>query len=114
MRVLTRAEVEDQILSIGEAMEQATYEYEDRSIEAAEAEADYKYAVAECAVLLASHGQKMTVADRQTRIDMQCDQQFRVWKLAEARRQALKETLLTLRARMDALRTLNASIRAQT
>lgn len=114
-RVLAQVEVEQQILDVCDALDVETHRYSEVADLAADAEADYKLAYARAVVGLAAHGSmKMTAADRQARAELSAAEQLRVWKIADARRAATKEALLSLRARLDALRTLNASIRNNT
>lgn len=115
MRVLAQVEVEQQILDICDALDAETHRYSEVADLAADAEADYKLAYARAVVTAAAHGSiKMTAPERQARAELAAAEQLRVWKIAEARRAATKEALLSLRARLDALRTLNASIRNAT
>jgi hypothetical protein len=51
---------------------------------------------------------------RDARALLACEAEFRRYKIAEASRNATKEHLASLRARLDAERTLSANVRAQT
>ena len=113
-RVLTQGQIEDHILSIAEELEEQTYEYARLSEIAAEAEADYKRAASSKYVQLVTLPTKISVVEKQARVDTATEGEFRTWKIAEARRQACREALLSLRARLDALRTLSANVRHQT
>jgi hypothetical protein len=113
-RLLTQGDIEHNIIALSDQLEEQTYLYEQVSDDAAEAEADYKLANAQAMIRIAASGIKTTVQDRQARVDVECNEQFRVWKIAEARRQSCKEHLLSLRARMDAQRSLAANVRHQT
>lgn len=113
-RVLTQGQIEDHILAIADQLEEETYEYARLSEIAAEAEADYKRAASSKYVQLATLPTKASVVERQARVDAATEGEFRAWKIAEARRQASREALLSLRARIDALRTLSANVRHQT
>lgn len=112
--VLTQADIEGNILALSDQLEEETYLYSQLSDEAAIAEANYKQAAAVHLVTLAAAGAKMTAPERQARVDVHCADQFRAWKVQEARRQACKEALLSLRARIDAQRSLAANVRHQT
>jgi len=112
MKQLTQGEVEAQILQAVEALEESTENYAILSDEAATAEADYKLRHARAIVTLSDV--KATAAEKGARADLTSAEELRAWKIAEARRQASKEHLLSLRARLDALRSLSANIRAQT
>lgn len=114
MKMLTQGDIERMIVSLCDALEDETYAYSDLSDKAAETEADYKYEAARIVVALSADGHKMTALERQARVDLKCADQFRAWKIAEARRQASKEALQSIRARLDATRTLSANVRHQT
>jgi len=114
-RPLILAEVEDELLRLSDELERETDAYDALATAAATAEADAKYAVA--VVTLQSFDAEPkgpTLALRQARIDHATHDELRRWKIADARRAAKREMLLSLRARMEALRTLAASLRVQT
>jgi hypothetical protein len=113
-RLLTQGEIERMILDITNQLEEETYTYATLSDEAASAEADYKLSAARQLLAIAASGRKLTAPEKQATVDVACSEAFRIWKIAEARRGACKEALLSLRARLDAQRSLAANIRAQT
>lgn len=112
-RPLTQVEVEESIARVIEEMESHTEEYETLSIQAAEADADYKRKSAHALLAVIEHGQKMTVAERMARADLMCNDEYRTHLITVASRNSKREYLTSLRAHLDALRTLNASIRGQ-
>ena len=112
MKLLNQGQVENMILQIADALDDTTHTYADISDAAATAEADYKLRIARAVITLANTDAKMTALERQARADIASAEELRTWKTTEASRQATKEHLLSLRARLDALRTLNASIRS--
>ena len=112
--LLTQGQTEQTILQICEDLEQETYLYAELSDSAATAEADYKLARSRSYVLLSERHPKMTASEREMRADLNSAEQMRNWKLYEARRQATRESLISLRARLDALRSISANIRHQT
>lgn len=112
--LLTQGDIEHSIIALSDQLEEQTYLYAQLSDEAAEAEADYKLEAGRLLIGIASSGAKMTAQERQARVDVNCSDSFRSWKLAEARRQSCKEALLSLRGRMDAQRSLAANVRHQT
>lgn len=115
MRSLTLVEVEEELVRLSDALDTETHEYDQRSRVAALAEADHKLAVATATLRSYDHEPKgPTLALRQARIDSETADSLRAWKIADARRAAKREMLLSLRARMEALRTLAASLRVQT
>ncbi len=114
-RTLNPVDVEFAILDLCDALETETEQYAGLSELAAGAEADYKLKSAQTHVqLAASSSLKMTVHEKQARADLAANDQFRVFKIGEARKQASKEAMLSIRARLDAMRTLSASLRNQT
>ena len=114
-RLLTQGDIETAILALSDELESQTYAYSELSDTAAVAEADYKIRLARALVGFAADPSiKMTATERQARVDLHCAAELRSWKIAEARRQATKETLLSLRSRLDAMRTLSANVRHST
>jgi hypothetical protein len=113
-RLLTQGDIERSIIAFSDQLEEQTYMYARLSDEAAEAEADFKLEAGKQLIGLIASGSKMTAQEKQARVDIACTNAFRIWKLAEARRQSCKEALLSLRARMDAQRSLAANVRHQT
>jgi hypothetical protein len=112
-RPLTQAEVESAILDTADALDRVTHEFADISDAAAEAEADYKLAVARTWLGIVGGERKMTTTERQMRTDALTNDALRAYKVAEARRASTREALLSYRARIDALRTVSANVRAQ-
>lgn len=114
MRHLTQGQIEDDILSVSDALEAGTEQFADVTDLAATCEADYKLSYARAFVGLANTQSKMTAPEKQARSELHAAAELRAWKIAEARRLSAKENLLSLRARLDALRTVSANIRSQT
>lgn len=112
-RPLSLVEVEERILNVIDAMETASEEYEDLAREAALSEADYKRDVARTKLAVIQHGDKMTVGERDAKVDAMTADAHKQHLLATAARNSKREYLTTLRSHLDALRTLNASIRGQ-
>lgn len=116
-RLLTQAEVEEDIGRICRAMEAETHRYDDLAREAAETEADYKgaFARAMIATAAASRGDRSVTANEKEAIaTAETITELRVWKLSQAKLAATKEALLSMRAHLDAMRSLSANIRSQT
>lgn len=113
-RPLSQVEVELDIAAVVEDMEKHTEEYDDIAREAAEAEADYKRDAAHALLAVIEHSGKMTVGERQARADLMVAGAYKRHLVTTAARNSKREYLQTLRAHLDALRTLNASIRGQT
>ena len=113
-RPLTQVEIEERIDHVIEELEQHTEQYEDIARTAAEAEADYRAKSAHATLAVIQHGDKMTVGERSARTDLMCQAEYKEHLVTTAARNSKREYLQTLRAHLDALRTLNASIRGQT
>lgn len=113
-RLITQAEVEEQIMSLSNDLEAATDLYGDQAEEAAEREYDYKHRHASRIVKLADDGRKMTAPVRAAMADLEASTEFRLHLLAKARKETTKEAMLSLRHRIDAMRTLAANVRYQT
>jgi len=113
-RPLSQVEIEDRIQDVIEEMERATEEYETMSKDAAEAEADYKNRFARATLAVIEHSEKMTVGEREARVTIMCKDEHKTYLVTQATRNSRREYLTTIRAHLDALRTLNASVRNQT
>ena len=113
-RILTQGDIEQSILALCDELEEETYRYAELADLAAEAEADYKEKASRTFVAIANMDVKMTAGEKSARVDEMTCQELRIFKINEARRHASKEALLSLRARLDALRTLSANVRHQT
>ena len=111
--MLLPVDIDRQILAIANALEGETERYAQVAELAATCEADYKVKAARVWVTTAAAGKGMTAGERQARADIAAGDELRAWKIAEARRAATKEALLSMRARLDALRTLAANVRHQ-
>jgi hypothetical protein len=114
LRPLSQVEVEDRIQDVIERMERDTEEYDDIAKAAAEAEADYRLESGRARLAIIQHGEKMTVGERDARVDVMTHEAHKNYLIRAAARNSKREHLLTLRAHLDSLRTLNASIRNQT
>lgn len=112
--VLSQHDVEQRMIEIDDALAETTLAYADLADAAADAEAVYKEQLARALLAVAASADKATAAVRQARAELACVDAFRTYKLADARRGACREALLSYRARLDSLRTLNANIRAVT
>lgn len=115
--LLSPTEVEAQIMRVSAALEEETSNYAEVCEVAARAEADYKLAWSRSLITVANDhrgDRTVTASEREAIADRDASDTFRVWKINDARRAASKEALLSLRARIDALRTLSANLRVQT
>jgi len=115
-RLLTQGEVEREIMRLSDELEDETHRYADVGELVVNAELDYKGAHAASIISAAanSDGTKRTVAERDAWATTETIDLMRTWRIHEARQEATKQSLLSLRNRLDALRTLAANIRAST
>lgn len=114
-RPLPLVEIEARILALDDQLEAATERFADLSEDAAIAEATYKRRHS-TAILNAeaSSTRKINAAEKVAFADRQADDEFRLWRIADARMRSCREHLLSLRDRLGALRTLAANVRNQT
>lgn len=101
------AEVEQELERLIERLEVATDDYAVMAREAGEAEVGYKVAYAKA--LLTASG---TVAIREATATVATEVEALRRRIAEARVQAQRELLFTIRGAIDAVRTISASLRA--
>lgn len=107
--MLTRVAIEEQIMAVSNDLEEATIEYEQRARTAAVAEVTHKVAQAKAFV-----GAEGSVAQREALATLAVEHLLMDRQVASAVLASHKEAMNTLRARLDALRSLSASVRAQT
>jgi hypothetical protein len=105
-----------QIIDTLEELEKATEVYGSAIDRAAVAEAKFKLAHADALIRLASGALpgKMTAATRDAHALIQSRDEYEISMVYDAAAEAAKQYLYTLRARLDALRTLNANVRLLT
>ena len=105
-----------QIIAVLDELEKATDVYGEAIGRAATSESKYRLAHAEATIRLADGALpgKMTVATREAHALLQSRHEYEVWMVFDAAAEAAKQYLYSLRARLDALRTLNANVRALT
>lgn len=99
-------------------LEALTEEFATLSDGEAEAENAYKRRKYRAVVVLTERptlpdGRKTTVDWREAQAETIATDEAEAYRLAQARLRATKEALLTKRARLDALRSLAANVRAQ-
>lgn len=108
-RPLTAIEVEGELLRLMERLEQDTEELAFRAQQAAEAEANHKGRWA--SVFLQAEG---TESKRKAEADVVVHDLYLKRKVTEGLYLATRESCSSLRAQLDALRTISANIRSQT
>ncbi len=106
---LTAVLVESEIMRLVDELENRTYELAGRARLAAESEANHKAKWA-----FAFIGAEGTEARRKAEADAKCHEDYMKRKIEEGLYASCKESLLSLRSQLDALRSISANIRSQT
>jgi hypothetical protein len=105
---VSQVEIENELLRLLDILEDCTITFRKLATDEAEAEADYKHAWAK--EYLSAKG---SIKERESWAAYKLESELRQWKIAEALCRSMKEKLTSLRTSIDALRTLNANVRAQ-
>ena len=107
--VTTPFEIEQMLARSLKRLDDATAEYRDIEMAAAEAEADYRKAkgVKGLAIIRAN----LPAKERDARIELELDEERRNHLAAQAVLHSQRELLNSQRTRIEALRSLNASVR---
>lgn len=114
-RPLTPADAEQALWDAIGDLEESTEAYDDISAEAAKAEAWYKREAARKAIAIIASGQygRGSAKERDARIELETTEEHETYLVKEAARHSAREHLLSLRIRIEALRTISSSIRGQ-
>lgn len=105
---ISQVEIEQELLRLIDALETETEKFEVLAIDAAKKEAEYKSNWAK--EYLAAKG---SIKEREAWADYKLDQMAFDHKISEALVKTKRESLLSLRTSIDAMRTLNANVRVQ-
>lgn len=105
---ISQVEIEEELLRLINALETETEKFEVLAVDAAKKEADYKSNWAR--EYLSAKG---SIKEREAWADYKLDQMAFDYKIAEALVKTKRESLLSLRTSIDAMRTLNANVRVQ-
>lgn len=108
---VTQVDLEAEILRICGRMETDIDLLVTLGEQRAEAEAEYKYRHARAMMDQEAIG-KVPVATKEAFAHLRASDQFKTWKLLEAREKATQQSLLASRSRLDAMRTICANVRA--
>lgn len=109
MNQLAQMDLESEMIRICQRMEDDVDVLAQVSTERAEAEADYKHKHARA---LIDQTDKMPVGVKDAMAHLRATEDYRRWKLLEAREKATQQSLVASRSRLDALRTICANVRA--
>ena len=105
---ISQVDIEEELIRLINKLESETEQVEVVAIDSSKKEALYKSNWAK--EYLSAKG---SIKEREAWADYKMDQQNFEYKCAEALVKAKRELLLSIRASMDAIRTLNANVRTQ-
>ena len=105
---ISQVDIEQELLRLMDTLENETEQFESLSMDMAKKEALYKANWAR--EYLSAKG---SIKEREAWSDYKLADQILDYKIAEGLVKAKREKLLSLRTSIDALRTLNANVRAQ-
>ena len=113
---LIQTDVERLMVKLGKQLEEGTEDFSKLAEEKAVAESEYKerYWIA-LVKQIDSEGtgmHRLTAPQKEARASLVAREEFRRFKLMEAREKAAQQFLITIRARLDSLRTIAANVRA--
>jgi hypothetical protein len=107
--VTTPYEIEQMLARALKRLDELTTEYRRVEMDAAIAEADYRRAKGVKALAIIRGN--LPAKERDARIELELDEERRVHLIAQAELHSHRELLNTIRTRIEALRSLNASVR---
>ncbi|CAB4169633.1 hypothetical protein UFOVP1305_14 [uncultured Caudovirales phage] len=110
---VTQADVESMLVSLSDALAEATDEFRDLCEVHARAEMDYKHAYHSAVVALATQA-RVTADVRKSTAWLRSENQERAYSILSAAKEAAREHMRSLVTRIEATRTLSANVRAQT
>lgn len=113
-QVLTQAEIEKYITDISDDLDSATHAYGDALNASAEAEGNYRVEYAKAMTRLKFGERKMSDEAAKQQATIECEELLHERLSKGAVERYLEERCRSLRARLDAVRTLSANVRAQT
>jgi len=105
---ISQIEIEQELLRFMDLLESETEAFEVLAVDAAKKESLYKSNWAK--EYLSAKG---SIKEREAWADYKMDELNYEFKIAEALMKTKREALLSIRASMDAMRTLNANVRVQ-
>ena len=113
--ILTPVDAERMLARALKRLDDETHAFYDIQKNAAEAEANYRKAkgTKALAIIHAAGTEKWSAAVRDARIEVELDDERRAHLYNQAGLHAARESLVSLRTRVEALRTLSASVRSQ-
>ena len=109
---ISQIDIEKEMMRLLDMLEKETENFEILAVDAAKKDARYKAEWAKEYLGAAGKGHR-TITDREQWSHYKMEQMNEDYEIAEALVRAKREKLLSLRTSIDALRTLNANVRAQ-
>lgn len=114
--MLDTNQLTEKLIKIMRALDEATTELEERTIEAAQSRHTYNLAKARAFIKLEpkdSEGKTKTVQAKEAEVTLLCDHEQRECYLAESMRDAVLERVRTLRCDLSAIQSVGAALRAE-
>jgi len=113
--ILTPVDTERMLASALKRMDEETHAFAQIQEYAAGSEADYRKAkgMKAIAIIKAAKENNWSAAYRDARIDVELDGERRIHLYAQASLHSARESLISIRTRVEALRTISASVRSQ-
>lgn len=108
--MLTQGEVESEIMRLSARLEEATDAYWKAAESEAQAEVDYKSKAAKLSIAASNQGIKSAA----NVIYLRCEAEWKDQRMKKATSDAIKQSMLSLRAQLSALQTLARVIGDQT
>jgi len=105
---ISQIDIEQELIRLMDSLEEETEQFESLSMDMAKKESFYKANWAR--EYLSAKG---SIKEREAWADYKLDQEHFEYKCAEALVKSKREKLSSVRASMDAIRTLNANVRSQ-
>lgn len=114
-RILSPVDVEREIVALGERLEVETTAYAVHCEDAANAEADWKYAYFRRVVQIVDDDPKLAAHKVEAKAYLLAgEQNYRRFRVLTEKQRATASALVSIRTRLDAYRTLAANLRHQT
>lgn len=105
--------VETEIIRLSDKLEKATDDFGEVTELASNLEAEYRVAFAKSFVRFRLQ-EKASEKTAEAQATVECEGELRARKAADGRARHLEETCRSIRAQLDAVRTLSANVRSQT
>lgn len=112
--MVTQGDIENEILRLSSLLEEQTREYGDRLKESSDHESAYRIAYARAFAQHRLGGEKLSEETCKQLATSECSELLTARLASEAVTRFLEEQCRSLRAQLDAVRTLSANVRAQT